>query len=144
MQMMSRTTKTKLPHWIDRFAERSESDLPVVRWINQLASEQEVSSKRRDSSKKKEVVIPTDEKTLLTSAQVAHILQVSRRTLSRYCADRLLNFIRSRGKLLFRRSAVELFLAQRDIHVSKQGRLSRRRGSLPILVSASPAREPSK
>lgn len=52
---------------------------------------------------------------LLTSLEVATLLRISRKTLERYRKRHLINFIVLRGKIVFRRVAVELFLAQREV-----------------------------
>jgi excisionase family DNA binding protein len=53
---------------------------------------------------------------LLTSAQVCEGLNISRRTLRRYCKMKLINYIPlPGGDFRFRQSAVELFINQREI-----------------------------
>ncbi len=47
--------------------------------------------------------------------EASQLLRISRRTLNRYIAKRLLGFIRLEGKTLFRRSAIDFFLSQREV-----------------------------
>jgi excisionase family DNA binding protein len=56
---------------------------------------------------------------LLTSAEVCALLNVSPKTLRRLCERREINFIRmSRGTFRFRKTAVELFLADREVRAA--------------------------
>ncbi len=58
------------------------------------------------------VTLPAPE--LLTSDEVCALLRVSGKTLSRMRRARQINFIRRGRCYLFRRSSVDLYLAQRE------------------------------
>ncbi len=57
-----------------------------------------------------------------TAVELARLLRVSGRTLRRWLDKKLLNYYIIGGKFLFRRSAVELFLAQRKVEAGEIAR----------------------
>jgi excisionase family DNA binding protein len=54
----------------------------------------------------------------LTSRDVCALLKISSKTLERMRKRRALNFVRVGGAYRFRRSALDLFLAQREVMAS--------------------------
>ena len=57
----------------------------------------------------------------LTSRDVCALLKISSKTLERLRKKRALNFVRLGGAYRFRRSAVDLFLSQREVTASPFG-----------------------
>ena len=53
--------------------------------------------------------------TLLNAQQVCEVLQISRRTLTRWIRKNLINYVRIGGQYRFRPAAVELFVSQREV-----------------------------
>lgn len=59
---------------------------------------------------------PTDISVVHTLAQAARLLGVSTRTLRRYASKRYISYLRyPGGTLMFRQSAIDLFLAQCEV-----------------------------
>lgn len=57
-----------------------------------------------------------DSKVLLSTNQLASLTGFKQKTIRRWVSRRLLNYIRVGNRFRFRAAAVELFLAQREVH----------------------------
>jgi len=54
---------------------------------------------------------------LMSSSEVCAYLHISRKTLQRYVRDGLISYVRFRGILRFRKSAVDYFVSQNEVKV---------------------------
>ncbi len=114
--------KTKLENYYEAVQEDAYSDGGSSPPLDETTLEPGGSEVPHETLQRKRCFVARQKKEspeFLTAPETARLLRISRRTLKRLCAARLLPHIILRGKFLFRRASIDLFLSMREVCFKK-------------------------